>query len=153
MVLATRREALVEALIALENDRGQLTPELVVDAARDPASPLHKSFEWNDERAAASYRIETARALIRSVEVEITVRRRVVLTTRYVRDVALPTRDAGYRSLPSVQENGLGEATMQATISRVLDVIGKARIQAQALDREDEFVGAIRAALAQGKAE
>lgn len=43
---------------------GKLEPELVLERARDPASKLHRFFEWDDQRAAAKWRVEQARKLI-----------------------------------------------------------------------------------------
>lgn len=143
----SRKQEVADALIALENEHGQITPELVVEAAADPQSPLHKAFTWNDEDAAYAYRLEQARALIRSVEYEITILRKTVTVGKYVRDVELPVREPGYRSIPSVIESGLQEATLQAEIARVLDLIARARRVAVSLDKENEFVKAIRAAL------
>jgi hypothetical protein len=48
---------------------GGLTPEAVVEAARDPASPLHAAFTWDDTAAADAYRKQEARQLINSVRV------------------------------------------------------------------------------------
>jgi len=48
-----------------------LTPETVVEAARDPRSPLHSQFEWDDEAAGEAYRIQQARALIKRVRVDV----------------------------------------------------------------------------------
>jgi hypothetical protein len=56
----------IAALRGLER-RGLLQPFDVVEAARDPGSPLHDSFEWNDSVAAERYRLEQARRLIRTV--------------------------------------------------------------------------------------
>jgi hypothetical protein len=50
-----------------EQQKGRLTPPAVVEAARDARNPLHKHFEWNDQLAAESFRLEQARMLIRSV--------------------------------------------------------------------------------------
>lgn len=50
---------------------GRLESDMVVDAARDDASPLHPHFEWDDARAASAHRLEQARYLIRSVEVVV----------------------------------------------------------------------------------
>lgn len=47
--------------------RGRLHPKVVVNAARDPKSPLHSKFEWNNTKAAEAYRLEQAAELIRSV--------------------------------------------------------------------------------------
>lgn len=51
---------------------GQLTPETVVEKARDPKSHLHAHFEWDDAAAAENYRQEQAGQLIRSLTVDIT---------------------------------------------------------------------------------
>jgi hypothetical protein len=48
-----------------EQDGGTLKPEAVVDAARDPESPLHERFTWDDTKAAQEYRLWEARRLIR----------------------------------------------------------------------------------------
>lgn len=58
-----------ELLQGIYDQKGELTPELVVAEAADPNSPLHDRFEWDDAKAAAAHRIEQARALIRSVRV------------------------------------------------------------------------------------
>jgi len=50
---------------------GALTPERVRDHARNPKSPLHKYFEWNDQRASDQYRLWQARDLIASVRIRI----------------------------------------------------------------------------------
>lgn len=57
-------EVVKQALAALERD-GKILPHEVVEAARNPESPLHPHFEWDDSAAAESYRLEQARRLIR----------------------------------------------------------------------------------------
>lgn len=47
--------------------KGELTPQDVVADARNPNSPLHSFFEWNDGAAAEAYRLGQARGLIRAV--------------------------------------------------------------------------------------
>ena len=49
--------------------KGRLTPSAVVEAARNPRSALHKIFEWDDAKAAQSWRLEQAREIIRVVRV------------------------------------------------------------------------------------
>lgn len=46
---------------------GVLKPEVVVEEARRPSSPLHSKFQWDDSVAAHEYRIFQARNLIRVV--------------------------------------------------------------------------------------
>jgi len=55
--------------IAEAND-GRLKPLAVVDEARNVKHPLHPYFEWDDQVAATSYRMEQARTLIRVIRVE-----------------------------------------------------------------------------------
>jgi hypothetical protein len=45
----------------IEARDGTVKPEAVVAAARDPGSPLHAAFEWDDEAAAEGYRVQQAR--------------------------------------------------------------------------------------------
>lgn len=54
----------------IERKYGVLEPKIVVDEASDPASPLHRYFEWDDGEAAAKYREEQARGLLRAVVME-----------------------------------------------------------------------------------
>lgn len=56
-------------LQGIYDERGELTPALVVDLARDPEHPLHHRFEWDDGKAAEAWRIEQGATLIRSVRV------------------------------------------------------------------------------------
>ncbi len=52
-----------------EQAGGKLTPDVVLEDARNPNSPLAPYFEWDDTEAARQYRIQQARGLIRSVVV------------------------------------------------------------------------------------
>lgn len=47
----------------------KLTPELVLNEARDPEHPLHHRFEWVDDVAAEKWRRQQAHELITSVKV------------------------------------------------------------------------------------
>ena len=50
-----------------QQQKGELQPKDVVEDARNPNSPLHSYFEWNDGAAADAYRLHQARGLIRAV--------------------------------------------------------------------------------------
>lgn len=56
-------------LVDLTVEKGGLKPQDVVDAARDPASPMHGEFTWDDTKAAHAHRLEEARALIREITI------------------------------------------------------------------------------------
>lgn len=44
----------------------KLHPEAVVERAKDPDSPLHSHFEWDDAKAAESHRLNQARQIIQA---------------------------------------------------------------------------------------
>lgn len=53
----------------LQEQWSYLTPEIVVEDASDPGSPLHTLFDWDDSSAAHKYRLVQARTLIRRVRI------------------------------------------------------------------------------------
>lgn len=63
------REALRGDLLAIRQQHGKLTPQIVVDAARDPEHALHSRFEWDDTVAGEAYRRQQAQELIRRAKV------------------------------------------------------------------------------------
>lgn len=56
-------------LVAEHDDRA--APRVLLEAARDPASPLHRYFTWDDNEAAERYRLSQAGALFRRVKLHI----------------------------------------------------------------------------------
>lgn len=63
---------------------GFMTPEMVVDDARKPRSPLHDVFEWDDIQAAGRYRAEQAGYVIRHISVTISVGAEETVTRAFV---------------------------------------------------------------------
>lgn len=60
-------------LVQLKADNGGITPEDVVEDARNPKSPTHDWFEWDNTEAAEKYRKSQASYLLRSINVVGTV--------------------------------------------------------------------------------
>lgn len=58
-----------DQLQSIHDKHGRLTPALVLDEARDPQSPLHSRFEWDDTVAGEKWRQHQAHELIVSVRV------------------------------------------------------------------------------------
>lgn len=83
---------------------GRVTPEAVVDAAKDPAHPWHNRFEWDDSKAAHAFRIAQARILIRAAYLLLSNERQEVRIPRFVRDQSLDPTVAGYITLPQLRE-------------------------------------------------
>ena len=50
--------------VADEIGEGKVTPQEVLEKARDENSELHKCFEWDDSIAAEKYRLQQARQII-----------------------------------------------------------------------------------------
>lgn len=60
-------DEVASALNAVKRRKGRLLAPDVVEAAKDPDSPLHDQFEWDDSKAAHAHRVWQARRLIVSV--------------------------------------------------------------------------------------
>lgn len=68
-----RMAILVAELERIRKDhRGRLAAPTVVAEATPKNAPLHPYFEWDDRKAAHQHRVEQARTLIQSVEIEMT---------------------------------------------------------------------------------
>lgn len=55
----------------LSSANGAVTAETVVSEARRPTSPIHRYFEWDDDKAAMQHRLVQARHLLRSVRIVV----------------------------------------------------------------------------------
>lgn len=84
---------------------GKLTPNLVVEAARNPTHPLHSRFEWDNTTAAEKYRLEQARGLIRLVRVRYINREGEPATIRSFHSVRAPEGGYTYQPLDNIIEN------------------------------------------------
>lgn len=91
-------DAIEQTLYALADaNNGRLTPDLLIEAARDPESVLHPRFEWDDSVAAVEYRRAQARALIRTVRIEFRTETLSFSAPAFVREPGLG-RAPGYIS-------------------------------------------------------
>lgn len=127
------------ALAKLERD-GKLTPKGVVAAARDPAHPLHSYFEWDDAQAAAAYREDQARQLIRSVNIQITVEERVITSVGYVHDPDLPAGEAGYVNISRIrQKSERARDVLVDELGRARAAVERARMVADVLGFNDQL--------------
>ena len=99
------KEEVIAALMALKDERGRLTPDRVVDAARDEQNPLHGEFEWDDSIAAQRWRTYQARLLIGAVPLVITETDERRLTPHFVRDPAAAADEQGYIAVTSLMDD------------------------------------------------
>lgn len=61
----------VKELREIQEVRGDIKPEYVVESAKNKKSKLHGYFIWDDERAANKYRLQQASELLRRIEVKV----------------------------------------------------------------------------------
>lgn len=129
-------------LAALNN--GVLTPEMIVEAAKDPASPIHEEFEWDDARAAHLHRLNQARTLIRGVRVvehyyESSVQRPV-----WMRDPDQPAKKAGYIEVDTLRsDEEKARRALAQELSRVNALLMRSRSLALTLDMTDAIDGVL----------
>lgn len=56
----------------MQNDpTGTLQPEAIVEAAKNPSSPLHSYFDWDQDEAAEKWRQQQAKELIWSYKIDV----------------------------------------------------------------------------------
>ena len=53
----------------IHGEHGTVTPEQIVERARDPENPLHEAFDWDDTTAAGAYRAVQAQYILRTLVV------------------------------------------------------------------------------------
>lgn len=118
---------------------GRLTPEQVVADAKRKASPLHEMFEWDDAKAAHSFRIEQARSLIASVEVEFVRDHRTVSAPAWVRDPLAASHAQGYVNTAVLKdEKDIARSALLNETERAAAYLNRVRSLATALDLESE---------------
>lgn len=106
-----------EELARIEEEKGLLTPELVVDASRAESAPLHPVFEWNDKKAAECYRIVQAGSLIRNVTVKIEEVPRMEPVRAFVNVAPVGKRKGVFVSIKSAMDD---EETRETVLARAL---------------------------------
>jgi hypothetical protein len=135
------KEDIVAAAIRALADRsgGLITPDIVVAAARHPDSPLHSEFEWDDTAAAEKYRLDQARALIRSVKVNITTEKFDIVVPQYVRNPEASPQQ-GYTSIDRIKTEGdRAREIVAAEFRRAASALRRAKALGAALEIEDEI--------------
>lgn len=108
-----------QQLDAVRQRHGRLTPELVLDVARDPDHPLHARFEWDDSVAAERYRREQAHELIVSVRVTYQPERGRPRDVRRYLPVPRPdSRQPDYQDVSTIAADPIASAVVLAMFER-----------------------------------
>lgn len=114
-----------ELEVIRERSGGLLHPEDVIDHARDPASELHKYFEWDDNEAAKEYRLIQARKVIKvAVIVEDNTQEKIKAYVKLDSDVKRGER--GYRHIVEVlSDDAMRQEMLGAALQELLSFQNK----------------------------
>lgn len=140
-MIIKEKELVAEKLAELANKNGgRLTPNVVLEEAKDRDSVLHSLFEWDDTLAAHQHRIYQARQIITSVRVVITTENRKISTVYYVRDPEAEPTEQGYVSIDRLKtDKDLAKESIVMEFSRASSYLQRAKAHAQALNMNDEI--------------
>lgn len=123
-----RQETVQDRLQALYDQHGKLTPDLVVEDAKNPDSILHGQFNWDVDHAAHEHWKEVARDLIRSVRLIVTTETTSVSCVAYVRDPNSPADEQGYLQVNRVRTDAdVAREVLVEEFSRAASALARAR--------------------------
>jgi len=123
-----------------EANGGRVTPEMVVDDARNPESPLHDYFEWDVNVAAAKHWLDQARTLIRSVKFVFRDEKKTVTSVGFVRDPSLDSTEQGYVSVRKVRtDEEMARDVLLDEFRRAAAALERARKLAAVFKLSDEM--------------
>lgn len=135
-------------------NNGRLTPEQVVDAARSPASPLHARFDWSDADAAAKWRLEQARGLIRSVRLVVETKQHKLpvpktppapVAPMAVRDPTKARNEQGYVAVSTLRdERENARDAVLREVNLAASAVQRATAVAAALDVGEDLTDILR---------
>ena len=106
-----------------KRNKDALTPTVVVKDARNPESPIHPCFEWDDSVAAEKWRLDQAAEIMRSIvviqdgESETTEPRHVY--------IGIGTPDTGSRYATSVEvmsDDDLRSQVIRQTMAQLVGI-------------------------------
>jgi hypothetical protein len=144
------RQVVKTILAELETENGRLSPDDVIERAKDPTSPLHEHFIWDDTEAAEKFRRMQASHLIRSVKVEVTIHKIPLSAPCYVRDPASTAPQQTYANVVHVRsDEEKARAVVVDEMQRVSKAVRRAKSVAavlglvDAIDQIDELARSI----------
>lgn len=135
------KSADLDAWLASLDDDGRLTPERIVDAARDPDSYGHGLFEWDDAKAGHLFRIGQARALL-ATRITVTVSEVDSTVPLYARDPDAPSGVQSYVRVVSDHRPAPDKDTRHSMLvdefTRINSLLVRARALAAFFDMADD---------------
>jgi hypothetical protein len=149
-----------EFIKSLADANGNIEPASVVEAARDPESPIHSEFQWDPTLAAQQQWVDTAKRLIRFVKLEIIIERETVVAPYYIVDPERPPKSKRYLTLTvAARSRATAREVLSAELHRISQAIARAISVAAVLGLSEELqalltdVTALRERAEEGRAE
>jgi hypothetical protein len=132
------RLAAFEALI--EKHGGRIGPRTLLDAARNPDSPFHDQFEWDDKIAGEQYRLAQASQLIRQwkgviIKVDNDAKRVIIEPVRRVQSPASQRAKGvdSYETVEALMADPVKREAMMQTVLAELESYRKRYAELEAL--------------------
>jgi len=133
------KESIEDRINALYKKHGNITPDIIIEDAKNPKSVLHDCFEWDLKKAAMEAWRETARRLIRSVTINITMESHSVAVPRYVRSPEVASNVQSYSDTAILKsDREMAIEAMIYEIDRLETIVDRVRRIAIALNLTDE---------------
>jgi len=118
------KERRAQAIAALQDSQGRVTPRSVWQAARDPLHPLHNEFEWDLKKAAEREWDRTAAGIIREVKFEVIYEETKIIAPYYVSDPRATT--STYIPTIRVAKNvKLKTSVLREEVDRIVSAINR----------------------------
>lgn len=119
------RSLVLEELSFIEKRDGVVTPEAVVEFAKDETTQLHGQFNWDDGEAAHQWRLFQARQVIRAMVTILPNGNEDVVTKAYVHIVETSRNPTGYIEVRKVLSDEEYRKQMLNTAHRELKTFRK----------------------------
>lgn len=119
------RNLILDELTLIEKRDGIVTPEAVVEFAKDETTQLHGQFNWDDGEAAHQWRLFQARQVIRAMVTIIPNENENVVTKALVHVIETTRNIAGYMSVGKVLSDEEYRKQMLDTAHRELKTFRK----------------------------
>lgn len=137
MTRTARQAALLERMETIrEAHGGRLTADDVWhDGRDDPASPLHREFTWDVDKAAEAHWRVRARQLIEECYVQVRFKTTTYRVPAYVRDQTATAREQGYVRVADVKtDRELSLEALEYEVRRARAALERAHAVAIGLD-------------------
>ena len=135
------------AILTKLDRQNKLTASAILKEGKDPRSPLHGKFNWNDKTAAHAYRMDQARSLITEFKIEIVVQKRVIVVPIFQEAANKESpQEEGYQATLDIRKNKSdSRAKVVRHLKTALSSLNNALVLCDILGLEEDVERIIRA--------